>query len=76
MSFQRLNAGTIRLKYPDWGDRYAVRRRDRPKGDTLQVYRGGREGLVATNGVFVVDVALDQASGFFELFLPAANRDE
>ena len=65
---------TPRLTYPDWGTRYAVRRRSRPKGDVTQIYPGGYEGLVATNGVFTVDVPLDQTNGYFELYLPAANR--
>ena len=66
-------SNTLRLTYPDWGTRYAIRRRKKQKGDIVQVYAGGHEGLVANNGVFTVDVALDQAEGYFELFLPAAN---
>ena len=73
LTFARQAGGTLRLTYPEWGARYAVRRRNLPKGDVAQIYQGGREGLVATNGVYTVDVRLDQSSGFFELFLPAAN---
>ena len=74
LTFTRPKNDTLRLTYPAWGDRYAIRRRSRPKGDVAQVYPGGHEGLVATNGVFTVDVSLDQANGYFELFLPPANR--
>ena len=74
LAFTRQKNNTLRLTYPDWGSRYAVRRRSRPKGDVTQVYAGGHEGLVATNGVFTVDVPLDQTNGYFELYLPAANR--
>ena len=74
LTFDRRLNSTLRLTYPDWGDRYAVRRRTGPKGPVAQIYPGGHEGLVATNGVFTVDVPLDQTNGYFELFLPAANR--
>ena len=74
LTFARLPGGMLRLSYPEWGIRYAVRRRNLPKGDVAQIYKGGREGLGATNGVYTVDVRLDQSAGFFELFLPAANR--
>ena len=74
LTFTRPKNDMLRLTYPAWGDRYAIRRRSRPKGDVAQVYPGGHEGLVATNGVFTVDVSLDQANGYFELFLPPANR--
>ena len=74
LSFTRQKNNTLRLTYPDWGTRYAVRRRTGPKGPVAQIYAGGHEGLVATNGVFTVDVPLDQTNGYFELFLPAANR--
>ena len=73
LTYTRLPKGKLRLTYPDWGARYALRRRNKQKGDIVQVYAGGHEGLVANNGVFTVDVSLDLAEGYFELFLPAAN---
>ena len=73
LTSNRLPNGKLRLSYPDWGARYAIRRRNKQKRDIVQVYAGGHEGLVANNGLLTVDVSLDLAEGYFELFLPAAK---
>ena len=73
LTFTRQPPDKLRLSYPDWGTRYVVRRRSLPKGLVTKVYPGGRNGLVATNGVYSVDVSLEDAQGFFELYLPPEN---
>jgi len=74
ISFARQTNSVLRLTYPDWATRYVIRRRASPNGAVLETFSGGHEGLVATNGVFAVEVPANQESGFFELYLPAANR--
>ena len=73
LTFTRQPADKLRLSYPDWGKRYVIRRRSLPKGLVTKVYPGGRNGLVATNGVYSLDVTLEDAQGFFELYLPPEN---
>ena len=73
LAFERQPANKLRLSYPYWGTRYVVRRRSLPKGLVTKVYPGGRSGLVATNGVYSLDVTLEDAQGFFELYLPPEN---
>ena len=73
LAFERQPGNKLRLSYPDWGPRYVIRQRALPKGLVTKVYPGGRKGIVATNGVYSVDVPLGDAQGFFELYLPPEN---